>query len=212
MRSSPADGDHEPDDMNNIVRLQDGSVLFLDQYSIEGQLLLLLVLVVVAAVFDLRFRRIPNWLVLAGLAVSLGHHTLSKYGGGFSAWGWGLAVGLGLFLPLYMLRAMGAGDVKLMATVGSFLGAGAAFTTILLTLAAGGCLAVVYALLGRQLKKLLANVWFMLTDIVVRTTNRQAPRALAPTQSAGGLPYAVAIAVGTLLYVLKVRHTGWLSA
>src|SRR5258706_16246014 len=101
----------------------------------------LIMLVVIAAGFDLKSRRIPNWLILSGLIVSLACQTLSPSGMSISAWSSGLAVGFSIFIPLYALRAMGAGDVKLMAMVGSFLGASAAFSAALLTFLAGGCLA-----------------------------------------------------------------------
>src|ERR1700751_1600311 len=88
----------------------------------------LLMLLAVAVGSDLHSRRIPNWLVLTGLtlalAVRLGGARAAQ---GYSAWGLGLLTGGGLFLPLYLLRGMGAGDVKLMAMVGAFVGPELAF-------------------------------------------------------------------------------------
>ena len=109
--------------------------------SIEIKIALLVALVAVAAGFDLKSRRIPNWLVLVGLVSSFIVQILFNSSGsfsGFKAWGLGLLVGFGLFLPLYLLRAMGAGDVKLMAMVGAFLGPVSALGAVLTALVVGG--------------------------------------------------------------------------
>jgi len=174
----------------------------------ETSFALVIVLVVIAAAFDLKSRRIPNWLVLAGLIVSLAYQTLAPTGAGFSSWMGGLAVGFGIFLPLYLLRTMGAGDVKLMAAVGSFLGASVTLGAILLTLVVGGFLAVLYALLCRRMRILMANLRFMATDLVVKVAIGEVPQTVAPAESAGKIPYGVAIAVGTLLqvYLLHAGH------
>ena len=81
-------------------------------------------LLLIAAVSDYRTRRIPNELVLAGAAAGLLGNTLFSTLplDGFVTALQGLATGLAAFLPLYLLRLMGAGDVKLMAMVGAFLG------------------------------------------------------------------------------------------
>jgi prepilin peptidase CpaA len=109
----------------------------------------------------------------------------------------GLGAGLALMLPLHLLRAMGAGDVKLMAMVGAFIGPGAVLTATLYTLLAGGLLSLAF-MLGRGVAaQTVANIRFMLTDWAVRAGSGQGAR-LAPLQAtAARLPYAVAIALGT---------------
>jgi prepilin peptidase CpaA len=165
---------------------------------------LLAAILLVAVVVDLRTRRIPNALVLAGIALALASHAISI------AWGWvplagpawwsplaGMVTGLALLLPLYLLRATGAGDVKLMAMVGAFVGAPTVLTATLYTLLAGGLLSLIF-MFGRGIAaQTLANVRFMLTDWALRATTGQGAR-LAPLQTtAARLPYAVAIALGT---------------
>ena len=86
--------------------------------------LLLLCLVTVAALIDMRSHRIPNWLSLGGTTLALGLYIVFL---GFGRDGLltglgGCAVGLAVFLPFYIKGGMGAGDVKLMAMVGTFLG------------------------------------------------------------------------------------------
>src|SRR5438067_2208881 len=92
----------------------------------------LLALVLGAAVYDARYRKIPNWLTVTGVLVGLSLNAF-QYGAVGSqvirpSWFGllfglkGLAMGFFIYLFLYVLRAMGAGDVKLMAAVGSMVG------------------------------------------------------------------------------------------
>ena len=57
----------------------------------------------------------------------------------------GLFVGLAVFFPLFALGAMGAGDVKLMAAVGAWIGAKPILYVALYGSVAGGVLALVVA-------------------------------------------------------------------
>ena len=157
-----------------------------------------------AVVVDLRSRRVPNTLVLAGIAVAFVSHASSIALGrpplAGPAW-WaplaGMAAGFAMLLPLYLLRATGAGDVKLMAMVGAFIGAPTVLTATLYTLLAGGVLSMMFMLGGGVAAQTIANVRFMLTDWALRLSTGQGAR-LAPLQTtAARLPYAVAITLGT---------------
>lgn len=165
---------------------------------------LLVALLAGAVVVDLRSRRIPNRLVLIGIALAFIAHAIALGTGSVPlagpAW-WsplaGLLSGFALLMPLNLLRATGAGDVKLMAMVGAFVGAPAVLVATLYTLLAGGLLSLVF-MLGRGVAaQTLANVRFLLTDWALRLGTGQGAR-LAPLQTtAARLPYAVAIALGT---------------
>src|SRR5262249_21483655 len=73
--------------------------------------LVLSVLVIVAAVYDARFRRIPNWLVLSGLVLGIGLNGFLFEWSGLRTSFLGLGVAFLVYFPLYLLRGMGAGDV-----------------------------------------------------------------------------------------------------
>jgi len=165
---------------------------------------LLAALLLGAVMADLRSRRIPNTLVLTGLVLAFIAHTIALGTGSVPLAGrtwWapmtGLLTGFALMLPLYLLHATGAGDVKLMGMVGAFIGAQPVLTATLYTLLAGGLLSLVF-MFGRGVaSQTLANVRFLLTDWALRASTGQGAR-LAPLQStAARLPYAVAIALGT---------------
>ena len=168
---------------------------------------MLATLLLLAALSDLRTRRIPNRLIVVGLAASLALQVLNGGMMGMLDWGAGLLVGASLFMLLYAMRAMGAGDVKLMAMVGAFLGPASAFGALLTTLIAGGILAVTVTLLNGSLLRTLSNLRLMAINTLFKTIQGIAPQIDAVPDSAGNLPYGVAIAVGTLVH-LVLQHNG----
>ena len=181
---------------------------------------LLLGLALSSAVWhDVRARRIPNRLVVAGTASALLLHLLLPAGAGLfiaPAGSPGVLVslagcgaGLLLLLPFYALRTMGAGDVKLMAMVGAFLGPGQVLGATLLSMLAGGVLALAVALWSGQLSKVVGNVGLMLWSAATRGMGGTDPRFDAPTSITGKLPYAIAIACGTLAQLALAPWPAW---
>ena len=145
-----------------------------------------------AAVGDFRTRRIPNRLVaflaLAGIAYTVARAPVVP---GLLQAGGGLVAGLACWLPFYALGWLGAGDVKLYAAAGAWLGPARA---------AEG--ALVAALFGA----VLSLIWMMKSQGVKETAQTLGMAAATPemlTQSTGSgkrstLPYGVAIAFGAL--------------
>lgn len=152
---------------------------------------LLIGLLGVAVVSDLLRHRIPNLLILLGLALGLAGQ---MYSGGVSGLGDGLLgilIGFSLFLPMYAVGGMAAGDVKLMAMVGSFLPVHYALWAAMFSLIAGGVCGFLIVLFRGQLLQTLGRYW-----LIVR-----AQAYLAPTSDevAGKpFPYSIAILIGTL--------------
>jgi prepilin peptidase CpaA len=170
----------------------------IDQY--RG--LALLLMVSIAAVNDLSTRRIPNLLLLAGLVCALALDLLSPDpGAALLASLGGLGVGFALFLPFYLVRGMAAGDVKMMAAVGAFTGADGALEVAVLTWCAGGAMAVLLILVRGRLLLAIGNVGRMLTGLLIPGGILAPP---AGRESAGSMPYGVAIAIGTV--IVLVRH------
>ncbi|MDO9618963.1 MAG: prepilin peptidase [Pseudomonas sp.] len=154
-----------------------------------------------AVVSDLRRHRIPNFLVVLGLALGL---VGQAYTGGLSGLGdgvLGLLIGFGVFLPLYALGGMAAGDVKLMAMVGAFLTPSGALWAALFSLIAGGLCGFLIVLVRGQLLQTLSRYGLML--------RARAYFAPAADEVAGQpFPYSVAILLGTLvsLYWLQLAQ------
>jgi prepilin peptidase CpaA len=157
--------------------------------------LVLLVVLVLASAFDLSRRRIPNRLLALGLLASLMLHLASGHPSALlSTYLAGFALGLVMFLPLYFMGGMAAGDVKLMATVGAFLGPALVFQASLATYCAGGVLALLMVLRQGRWRAAFANVLVILQPLLWRR-----PPLASSATSVGGMPYAVAITAGTLL-------------
>lgn len=165
---------------------------------------------VMALETDLLQSRIPNVLVLlallAGLLLNVAGPANGREGmfgsypgalGGMQAL-LGALVGLGLFLPLYMVGAMGAGDVKLLAALGAFVGPVEVVGVALCTAACGGVLGLVVTLVRRK----TATVWANMRRILEGAINLDgAGKRFDPaTQTALRMPYALAFALGVAGY------------
>lgn len=180
-------------------------------------MLLLFALLAAAVWHDVRARRIPNALVFPGTLAALALHGLLPAGAGLfgapmgglglgSALG-GMALGLLILMPMYALRLMGAGDVKLLAMVGAFVGAGDIMTIAVVTFLAGGVLALAWSAWQGNLRRLLGNAWQMM--IYSGFSALSGKLAVAPpTAASGRLPYAVAIASASAWCVLSLQLHG----
>jgi len=146
---------------------------------------------------DVAAHRIPNRLSGSLLCVGL---ALQFVFGGWSAFGQGALgtlVGLAVLLPLYLLRATGAGDVKFLAAVGALLGPYWTLVAGIYTLIAGGVLALAY--LGAGALRAAAFVPAG-APLALRIHNfRERARELRRTR----FPYALAIAFGALAAVAQ---------
>lgn len=156
------------------------------------------ILVLLACVPDLRTRRIPNALTLGAAAVALAFHAATDGPSGLitSASGW--LLGAALFFPLFALRGMGAGDVKLLAAVGAWLGPGQVIWVALITSLAGGVLGVIVAACHGYLRKAILNLYALLMHWRISGVQPLEEVTLAGT-SGPRLAYAVPIAIGTLV-------------
>src|SRR5262245_53938138 len=117
------------------------------------------VICIVACAIDLRTRRIPNLLTFGGAALAVAYSVWASGVSGLveSLGGW--AVGCALFLPMFLLGGMGAGDVKLAACLGAWLGPLSAVWIALYSAIAGGAMAVAVALGTGYFKQAVGNVW-----------------------------------------------------
>ena len=179
-------------------------------YPTLPYLTLLGALLVVALACDVAQRRIPNGLILGGLTAGFACSLWATPGQpSLVASLLGALTGLAIMLPLYALGTMGAGDAKLMAAVGSFLGPLPVLGAALLTFAAGGVLALAAALWSGSLARVLGNL--RLIGLVL-ISGRSAGVSLADMQTTGRLPYAVAITIGTGIQIWLATQGGWVLA
>jgi len=163
--------------------------------------LLLSIVVVVAAMTDLAIRKIPNKLLLAAACAVLALHLTSPVSTGLPSALGGAAIGFALFLPLYVARGMAAGDVKMMATVGLFLGPSETIHACILTWCMGGVMALVIILYTRRWYAAYTNLRNRLLPLLLRLGPGTAPMQT----SVGSMPYGLAIAL-TTLWLLAQRY------
>jgi prepilin peptidase CpaA len=117
-----------------------------------------LIIGVAACVTDLHSRRIPNWLTFgaAALALAIQYATGGQSAAAHAMGGW--VTGLFLFMPLFLLGGMGAGDVKLLAALGAWLGPQDTFWLAIYSSMAGGVIAVALALRHKYLATAFKNL------------------------------------------------------
>ena len=166
---------------------------------------LLLGLLVIASVSDCRHYKIPNWLTLGGSVSALIYSTFMPFspqqGLGWSLGGFSL--GLIFMLPLYILGMMGAGDVKLMAMVGAFLGMTHTLYALQFVVVSGGLAALAFALWHQSLLRLVGNIKLSLTSLLPSTKGGFRLQVTGVGQeSVGKFPNAVSITFGTTAYLI----------
>jgi prepilin peptidase CpaA len=154
-------------------------------------------ILILACITDLRTRRIPNALTFSAVVAALLFHLLT---GGLSAAGWSVAgclLGALLFFPMFALRGMGAGDVKLLAAVGAWLGPSQVAMAALATSVAGGAIAIVVALARGYLNAAARNLWVLLMHWRIMGVRPLREVSLEGTRGPR-LAYAFPIAIGTV--------------
>lgn len=161
----------------------------------------LLGLLIVAVAVDLFRHRIPNLLVFLGLTLGCVGQVFLHGLDGVTTYLSGVAIGFAVFIPMYAVGGMAAGDVKLMAMVGGFLPAEFALLASISSLIAGGLYGVLVVLFRGQIVRTFSRY-----NLMFRTRSYFSPAA---DEVAGKkFPYSVSILLGTLVALLW-QPLGW---
>lgn len=156
----------------------------------------LLLILAVAAWTDLARHRVPNLLTLGGALLGLSLQTWALGMDGLLDGLGGLAIGLLILLPFYKLGGMGAGDIKLMAAAGTFLGWLNTLLAVGLSLGLGSLIGLTVLIARCGVTTILRR--YAQTLKCLLTTGQW---IYIPPESgeaaAARFPYAIAIAVGT---------------
>jgi len=164
---------------------------------------LLLLVAIVAGVYDARYRRIPNWLTAAGVVAGFTAHGMLEGPSGLLTAVKGFALGFGIYLVLYLLRGMGAGDVKLMGALGSIAGPASWFALFLGASIFGAVVAVVMAMSKGRLGSTLMNVVRMVRELLfLRAPYVREPQIDVHHKDALRAPHGTIIAVAAILLML----------
>ena len=165
---------------------------------------LALVVGLVAGWIDWRTRRIPNWLTVTGVVLGIAIHTyISGWIGALVAI-LGVVAAMVILLPCVLLRAMGAGDWKLMAALGSILGPLMMLFVLVAAIFIAGLMALFMVVRARRAKETFYNIYTLVQGFF--TFGLQAnPDISLDNPTLLKLPFGVAAAGGTILCFLASR-------
>ena len=172
---------------------------------------ILFALLTIASITDYRTYKIPNWLTAGGIIFGLIYSVFVPFSRDFGfLWALGgMMLGFFVMLPCYVLRIMGAGDVKLMAMVGAFLGVDDCFRAIIYSFIVGGIAALGFALFNKAMTRMLQNVKDITQAMIFSVVGGFKPdMRITASQSVGKMPYGICISVGTAGYVVA-RQLGF---
>jgi prepilin peptidase CpaA len=164
--------------------------------------LLLAALVITAGTLDIRKRRIPNWLTVSGVVAGIAMNVFlyETQGLWFALQGLGLA--LLLYFPLFAIRAMGAGDAKLMAAVGTLAGPANWVGIFILTAMVGGVVGMFLLLVTGRTRKTVSNVGFLLRELAYfRPPFLYREELDVHHPKSVGLPHGAVIALGVIAFL-----------
>ena len=165
--------------------------------------LLLMAIVVVAAIYDLRFRRIPNWLNLSGVVLGVLVNTVLFAGSGLAVAALGIGCSLLVYVPLYLIRGMGAGDVKLMAAVGAIAGPWNWLGIFIATALLGGVVSLVFVGLKGRFQQTCLNVGLIVNELCqLRLPAKSNPHLDVRDPQALGMPHGALIAMGAVAFLI----------
>ncbi|HQA83662.1 MAG TPA: A24 family peptidase [Syntrophales bacterium] len=157
--------------------------------------IVLFIVLFIAIITDLSYRKIPNALTFPAMFCGVGVHIYSGGWGGLGFSTLGIVTGIGLLFVFYLFGMMGAGDVKLMGAVGSFLGPAGVFQAFLFTALAGGIYAVAVLAVKGQLLRFVKR---MVRSLYLSLAQRRPVLLPEEGQALPVLCYGVAIAAGTV--------------
>ena len=165
---------------------------------------------------DYAEKRVPNWLnaLLAALGLLLQALAFGWYVPGVGGVGWGLlglAVGFGVLILPWTMHAMGAGDVKLMAAIGCWLGPWLTLVSFVVGGIIGGIVAVVMIYTSGRTIYAITNIQSILTKVRrVDTAFSDFAGARTFGNTSQLLPYGVPLTAGTIAVLLMYSLGGWL--
>jgi len=164
----------------------------------------LMIVLLIAVVTDLRSSRIPNWLTFSAMGFALAGHAWlgSMHGVLFSLAG--LGTGLGLFFLIYLAGGIGAGDVKLMAAIGAFVGVYGVLSSAWLAMVVGGVYAIAAMCYQWGLASAGQRLVYAAYGAVLVGGSAWTRELALPFK----LRYGLAIAGGTLLFQLGLHPFG----
>lgn len=167
---------------------------------------LLAVTVLIAAATDIRKREIPNWLTLGAIVAGLVANPALSGWEGFRLSVMGFLIAAVIFLPLFVLRFLGGGDVKLMGSIGALAGHQNLLVIFLLDALLAAIAAVVLMIVRGRVRQTLRNIGKGIRSLAKgRAPHQDNPQMEAGSGASLGMPRAVTIALASLLVLFGMN-------
>jgi prepilin peptidase CpaA len=150
---------------------------------------------------DWRTRRIPNWLTVSGALMGIAIHTFQSGTHGLNTALQGMILALISLLPMVLVRAMGAGDWKLMAALGAILGPVMMLFVLVGAIFVSGIMAMVMVVRAQRVKETFTNIYVLVQGFLsfgLRTN----PVISLDNPDLIKLPFGIAVAAATVFCFL----------
>jgi prepilin peptidase CpaA len=164
--------------------------------------LMFIPLAITATYMDVRYRRIPNKVVLTTLIGGLSLNTLFGGWHGLVLSLSGGALAFALMFIFHVFGTMGAGDVKLFAAIGAVFGSTLVVPTLMIVALTGGALAIFQMIYSRRVVATMSGVFYFFYGLL---PGQRVPRFEVPVDRSYTLPYAVPICFGSLIAFFLFR-------
>jgi prepilin peptidase CpaA len=167
----------------------------------ESGWLLAVFLALWAGVLDWRYRRIPNWLTVPGLLAGIAVNTATSGWPGAKASLLGAGLGLLLLLPFVVIKALGAGDWKLIGAMGACLGTTRLIAVLIGSVLVAGVMALGLIIYKGRARQALVNIGHMLRAFL--TMHLPGPEVSLDNPDAVKIPFGVAVALTVILFGVR---------
>jgi len=158
-------------------------------------------LAAIAGYTDWRSRRIPNWLTMPGFLLGILTNTLVGGWAGTKDSLLGAGLGLALLLPFVVIRALGAGDWKLVGALGAFLGPRPLMLVLIITILVNGVMALAMIVWKKRVAETARNFVRMLAAFA--TMQLPGRDLTLDNPDAVKVPFGIAVAAAMILYTLS---------
>lgn len=168
------------------------------QWTQMGPWIPAMLIAIVAGILDWRYRRIPNWLTVSGLAAGVAINTILYRWPGLKTALLGALLGLALLLPFVLIRSLGAGDWKLAGALGACLGPRQLLSVLIGTILVAGGMALALVIWKGRLKRTLRNIAHLVAALF--SLRMPGSEVTLDDPQSTKIPFGVAMALTVLFY------------
>lgn len=170
-------------------------------FTTNGHVWVVSAILIWAAWIDGKELRVPNWMTYSMILAGLVFNGITGGWEGLGFGSYGMLIGLACLMPLYAVGGMGAGDVKLMAGIGAWLGADVTWNAFLVSVVVGGIMAICMVLWRKSWNKHFANFFMIIHEFMTIKNPGELSRIAAERKPQMLLlPYGIPICIGSLAY------------